>query len=324
LEALPELAQVRTENPTNRYYPLTSAVFEALARESPCVPRRILSAATRAFEEVQKRPNVARPSPEEFLSSELEQRRKHLQGSLQVSDTPRIITRAAQVIAELEQARIVDRDPEQADFVLEGARRAAVSLRNEADGRSLGPKLKALLAHVPRKDGAAVAIVRDPRLPIAKTAVKAREHLTELRKRGAVLIEPSIEALAALEALASILGDAKSGDLANEGEAVAPNAVLHWLRELHGQLQLEPIEELMESMLGDAEEPGNGDERDLAELLSAEHVVVLEIAAEKLNRPSERLLQIARKASGRCLVLEGPPTLLLDIAGVPAEVGETQ
>ena len=323
LESLPDLERLRKTRPSEPFHPFRTSFVEELARESPCVPRRVLAAATRAFEELSHGRSLPGPTAAEFLGSELEARIKERQAALQPSDTPRIVVQGAQVIAELENGRVVDSDPEKADFVIDGRRRAAVSMRNETDGRSLGPKLKGLLPHTPRRDGARVVIVRDPRLPISKSAVKAREYLAELQKRGAALVEPSVEALAALDALASILGDAKSGDLSNEGEAIGETGVLAWLRGMQNDLGVEPVEELIESILGDGPPAVQSDEQDLADLLGYEHVIEVEVAARTLGQAPERVLEIARKSSTHLVVLDGPPQVLLDMAGIPEVEGST-
>jgi hypothetical protein len=324
LEAVPGLKGARTAHPEEPCYPLSRRLVEELARESPCVPRRVLAAATRAFEELQHGRAAPRPTAGEFLDAEREQRQKEAQLRLSPADTLRVVVGGAQVLAALEHGSVTESEADPADFVIEGRgrRRAAVSVRNEVDGRSLGPKLKALLSNTPRKDGARVVVVRDPRRPISKNAVKAREHLAELQRRGAVLVEPGVEALAALDALASILGDAKSGDLACDGQALGESAVLGWLRSLRSELGVEPVRELIDALLDEDASTGkatDGDEQDLADLLGHEHVIELEMAARILDRTPERVRELARQATGRCLVLEGPPAVLLDMAGIASE-----
>ncbi|HEY6724576.1 MAG TPA: hypothetical protein VI197_11110, partial [Polyangiaceae bacterium] len=176
-----------------------------------------------------------------------------------------------------------------------------------------------LLAQTPRKDGAKVVIVRDPRLPIAKTAVKARQYLKELEDRGASVLEPTIEALAALDALGSILADAKSGDLANEHAQLEPGAVLSWLKSLRNDLVLEPVQELIAELLDESGPPPDKLAQDLADLMSHEHVVSAEIAARVLGQPEQQIVEVARRSSARYLLLDGPPVLLLDVAGVSGD-----
>jgi hypothetical protein len=274
--------------------------------------------AARAFEEAQHGRSTPVPTTSEFLGIELEQRQRSALTALDPSETPRVVTQGLELIAQLEAAQITTKDRANADVVIEGRRKTAVSVRNEADGRSLTPKLKALLASTPRPDGAKVVVVRDPRLPIAKTAVKARDYLKALEERGASLLEPTVEALAALDALSSILSDSKSGDLANEDAPLEAGAVLAWLKSLRGGLSFEPVEEFINELFADATVAPRGDEQDLADLLSHEHVIEVGMAAQILRQSPEAVLELARRAT-RCLVLEGPPQVLLDVAGVAAE-----
>lgn len=324
LSSAPELSSLRAEHSAEPFYPLKPNFVSQLPLEPPWTPRRVLSLAARAFEVRQHGRVSEAPSAEQFLSQELEARRESLAGKLEPSDTQRIVIQGAELIAQVEDAGIEANDSEKADLVLTGPRRTALHVRNEVDGRSLTPKLKALLAQTPRRDGASVVIVRDPRLPIAKTAVKAREHLTTLQERGARLLEPSIEALTALEALSSILADSKSGDLANQDATLEAGAVLAWLRNLRGDLALEPVQELVTAMFDGQGSVAKGEEQDLADLLSHERVIAADLAAQILGQKLERLLEVARKGSAHCLVLEGPPAVLLDIAGIAPEMEAAQ
>ncbi len=316
LGATTELVQLRADHLDEPLFPLKPDFIRELPIEPPWTPRRVLSLAARAFEERQHGRASEPPPEEQFLSDELERRRRGLAGKLEPAETQRIIIQGAELIAELESATIDGDDSNQADLVMTGSCRAALHVRNEADGRSHTPKLKALLARTPRADGASTVIVRDPRLPIAKTAVKAREHLAALQERGARLLEPTIEALAALDALSSILADSKSGDLANCDATLEAGAVLAWLRTLRGNLALEPVQELVDAIFGDQGSTANTDEQDLAALLSHEHVIAADLAAQILGQDPGRLLEVARQAGGHCLVLEGPPAVLLDVAGI--------
>jgi hypothetical protein len=324
LEAHAELAPLRTSHTKEPFYPLDAGFVGQLALESPCVARRVLALAAREFEAKQlgRRPEgEGTRSVAEFLGRELEARQQERLPELKPSETGSILSRGAPLLAELVGAEVVEKDPQHADMVFAGPRPVALSIRNETDGRSLTPKLKTLLAHTPRKDGAPVVILRDPRLTLSKTAAKAREHLDALRSRGAAFIEPTIEALAAIDALASILGDAKSGDLADdEAPPLDASAVLNWLRSLRAHPILEPVEELVTSIFGNGSAPPDDLEADLVSLLSQEHVLEVEGAAKVLGVTAEAALQCARKATAHCLVLVGPPTILLDVSGIPTEV----
>lgn len=318
LEASHELQALRAQHPTEPLYPLDPSFIRSLPSE-PWVPRRVLALAARAFEERQSGRAQPPPPVEQFLGRELNVRQAEARAELHPADTERILVRGAELIAEIGGGELIENDSEKADFVIAGDRRTAVSVRNEVDGRSLVARLADLVKHTPRKDGAKLVVVRDARLPIPKKAVKSREHLSVLQKRGVGFVEPTVEALAALDALAGILGDAKSGDLANEGSPLDAGKVIAWLKSLRGSVELEPVEELAEALFSEREQEIDTVEQDLVELLGRVHVAELEAAALELKRSPEEVLKVAHKATAHCLVLEGPPTLLLDVSGVVSE-----
>jgi hypothetical protein len=95
--------------------------------------------------------------------------------------------------------------------------------------RSLGARFKRLKDWQFKNREVKLVLIRDQRLPISKTAVATRSHLQSLEEKGAVLTQPDAETLAALQALRSLLSDAKSGDLHYQGETLAPRTVQEWL-----------------------------------------------------------------------------------------------
>ncbi len=337
------LAPLREANGGAALYPFTPAFVKKLSQMEPCVPRRVLAECARRFEELQhgRLPRVVEVPT--FLATELDSRLQATAAQLGSGETREAIVRGAEVLAGLERAGVVARDPgldpPEIDVVLEQrgtSQRVAVSVRDEADGRSLRPRLAALLGHLPRSDGARLVVVRDPRVPLSPKAVKAREHLAELRSKGAVVVEPTVEALAALATLSSILADAKSGDLANEGDTVGESVVLAWLRGLGARdpARIAPVEQLVEALFAaPPDRPAEGAagipssearaeeeaRQALADLVTRRRVVELLAASRELEAPPERLLAIARRSPERYLVLEGPPELVLDMAGVVAE-----
>jgi AAA domain len=316
LGAVPGLAEVRAERGGGPFFPLSERFVSSLALERPCVPRRILALAANAFEEQQSGRVMVVPTTAEFMARELGARTREKMSTLEPADTQRIMVQGAELVAHWEGAELSASNVPGIELQLSGKRSVALSLRNEADGRSLTPKLKALLSTAATEDGPPVIIVRDMRLPIAKTALKAREYLKKLRERGVSLLEPSVEALAALDALSSLLSDAKSGDLANQASAVDSSAVLAWLKTLRDEPALEPVQELVEALFGGSGAIANNEEQDLIDLLCHEHVIAAELAAQCLGQTQERLLALARSSTRHCLVLEGPPVLLLDVSGV--------
>ncbi len=323
LDGVPELQALRSQRGADPFFPFPCGfVSELSADPNACVPRQILSRAAQRFEALQEHQAANRIETSEYLAEELFLRQQTVKPDLGPAQTTRLVLQGAELLAKLEGYALNDRDDTKVDLIVDAPSKVAISARNEADGRSLGPKLKALLKEYPRKDGARLVIVRDPRLTISKAALKTREHLAELQARGALLVEPTLAALAALEALQSILADAKSGDLANDGERVLEGAVLAWLRGLKHDISVEPVFELFDAIMADDGPTQRAEEQDLDELLSREHALALSSIAERLGHPAELLLDIARTKAERYLVLEGPPVVLIDIAGTSAEMGE--
>lgn len=325
LDPVTELDPWRAKHRKEPFYPLRKQfVAELAADRTHAVARWILTKAAHEFDNRASGKAPDGPTDDEYLAEELFYRQEKAKRELAPSDTPRVVIQGVELMAKLDGAEVRTGDRTHTDLILSGKRKVALSVRNESDGRVLGPKLKRLLQDLPRKDGASLVIVRDPRLPLAKTAVRARENLTELQRRGATLVEPTLAALAALEALQSLFADAKSGDLANDGTPVADGTVLEWLRRLHreGDISIEPIEELVDALGSEPDSSAPApEEQDLAELLARQHVVELGAASQDLGYPSEVLLGVARKNAERYLVLEGPPVVLLDVAGTTAELG---
>jgi hypothetical protein len=316
LEAIPGLSAV-SDAP---FFPLNPKVIDDLAHESPCVPRTVLASAARAFDAAQHGALPPVTPTDTFLRRELSERCIEATKASNPAETQNVLVSGLETLAALPAVQKVHRDVPDADFMLEGNTKVAAIIRNEIDGRSLAPRLKKLLDVVPRKDGARAVILRDPRHPLSKNAVKTREHLGSLRKKGVALIEPTVEALSALAALNDILADAAAGDLANDGAPLSQSAVLDWLRTVHADLLLEPVQELVSALLSEEAPEQSNEEEDLAALLAEERALALEGAAERLGVPLPRLLEVARKRSDRFLVLEGPPEIILDIAGVVSEV----
>jgi hypothetical protein len=319
LNEIPELAAART--PEEPFYPLATSFVNGLSRESPCVARKVLAACGRRFEEIRQHGKAPPPIPTEaFLARELEERELEATRTTAPADTTRIVLHGIQALTEV--GALDARPDEVADVVLSrGPQKIAVSVRNDADGRSLFRKLDRLAQKHPRADGARLVIVRDPRLPISKNAKKSRELLSTLRAQGAALVEPSVAALAALDALSSILSDAKSGDLAHDGASIAEQTVLAWLRETREALPFEPMRELVRAMMESAPADAASErEQDLAEHLGIQRVVLLEEASRVLGHPEQALLEVARARRDHFLVLEGPPIVIVDVAGIAPEV----
>lgn len=310
----------------SRFAPFGDSFFDELALSIPYVARQALANAARLFDELRYGEQPKRPDDSGFLRAAFESRRSHAIRESTPSETERLLLQGLQAISVLRGVRAYVPEPKSADFVLGGLSneppKVAVEICNEADGRSLGPRLKRILASTPRSDGARTLLLRDPRLPIGKSATKTREYLKALQERGVGLVEPTVEALAALAALGALLADAKSGDLANQGATIPEPRLVEWLRGLGGDLAMEPVVELVDVLVGPQPERTDTAMEDLAELLSRKRIVDVETASAHLDIPAARLVEVARRFTQRFLLLEGPPEVILDVAGIVAECAQ--
>jgi hypothetical protein len=162
-----------------------------------------------------------------------------------------------------------------------------------------------------------LVLIRDQRLPISKAAVATRCHLQSLGAKGAVLTQPDAQTLAALQALRSLLSDAKSGDLHYQGETLAPRTVKEWLC-----LNLDPS---LISFLGHivevSEHESDADSEvmgPILEVLKRHRIITLEEAAKEVQQPVPLIEKAVRRHPGLVGWLQGPPPVLFDYK--PAEI----
>jgi hypothetical protein len=310
LQTIPALASSAA---AGSLWPLRDEDFEPLfAQTEACEARRVIHHAEQVFES--RRRGGALPAPEppgRFLARRFEALREEAlkQGTEALETT---LAHGLPKLLALEGVQEQERRPEHArtvDLVFGGGRRAtAVSFCHQTPA-GLPRRLKCLLdAEVP---GAypRVVLLRPAALPIGAQAVKTREYLKTLEARGARLVQPPAEALAALDALRRLLADAQSGDLACAGQTVDITTVTQWLKDnLPG-----PLQRLLEEITGGETEETPASTplaRDLLDYVTERHVVRASQAAETLQASEEEILDCARRCCGQLGILAGPPAVL--------------
>ncbi len=186
-----------------------------------------------------------------------------------------------------------------------------ISLCNHRNMNSLAGKLRRLLQHDPPGKTMKRVLVRHPRLHIPAGARKVNQYLQELSDRHVRLITPSPEALAALDALRSLLSDARSGDLTHQGQPIHEKTVRNWFQSL----TTGPACELMDALLSDKEPLSPEDQeihRSLLELLEKERIIALTEAAGRMSTTPSRLETFITTHQPDIGYLEGPPAVLFD------------
>jgi hypothetical protein len=191
-----------------------------------------------------------------------------------------------------------------------------VSICNQSNMTSLAGRLRRLRSEILPPDR--LAIIRDPRLPISRNSKATRKYLDELTSLGARFVHASPEALAALEALRVLLSEARSGDLAHDGESISPATVEEWLASnLPGSLS-----DLLRDLSLENSGPQSIDFReDLLDFLTKRFITTLEEAARAIGRKESEVATCAAGSPGVIGFLAGPPPLLYHVVAAPAAGG---
>ncbi len=214
-------------NGASRLWPLEeSDLNEIFDRAGLASARRILSEASKKFDRIESLPEPRRDT----LESEWRRRLDEASRAIADADVDEILDHGIKSLVRVKgDPWSVSEGSGDIEFALHGpSGDVEISLCNQESMRSLSARLKRLVSYQEDHLSKRVVILRDPRLPISKGAAAAREHLEEASFAGARLIYPSLEALAALEALRRLLADAQSGDLTADGVAIRTEAVIEW------------------------------------------------------------------------------------------------
>ncbi len=174
--------------------------------------------------------------------------------------------------------------------------RMGVAIACEASMGKLAPHLRNLCDQQQTGRLARLLVIRDPRLTITKTAKKAREFYSQLLDL-AILVSPTVEMFSTLDALRTLLSDARSGDLANGADTIPVETVEAWLaahlpeslRTLCDQIALPQPRET------------------LTNLLQEQPVLPLTEAAHKLHCDVDQLLAMAEEYPLLFQLIGDPP-----------------
>jgi hypothetical protein len=225
----------------SRAWPVSDEEFERLFANNTLTPRRLLTVCAERFESpdavaepVSVSPIPRAASREAYLAPLWERTFAVCLRDNTPDRTEQIVRHALPLAAGLFPLRAREaRDAALTDVELifdAPGGRSGVAFATQANMTSLAARLKRIKQQWAEGRLSRLALVRDPRIELTKTAKAARQHLDDLRAEGVVLVEPGPECLAGLDALRVLLSDAKSGDLSDGGESVPPDEVAAWLR----------------------------------------------------------------------------------------------
>lgn len=319
LDSLAELRPLRAAQ-SDPLWPLRAEEVKTVAVAGGFTARRLLARCADLFEVQRRGDGTVRPIPartrEGFLNQALEDRRQKALEESKPDQTDQIIAHGLPSLLHLAgrgwrpQTQNV---PGGVDLLFESpAGRVAVGMCNSRHANGLLAKLNRLHKLVAGEPATQVVLMRDSRLPIGPKAVRTREAREELLRKGARWVEPSLEALAALDALRRLLSDAKSGELDNHGETVGLQTVQDWLAANLASELKDLAAEVLPQVPGDS--PIAVDDwslyEDIAELLQWHHVVAVADVAAKLERDEDEVAECVQRHAHQIGVLGEPPVTL--------------
>ncbi len=187
-----------------------------------------------------------------------------------------------------------------------------ICLCNHQNMNSLAGKLRRLVHGFPPEQNMRLILLRHPQLRIRPGAKKVNQYLRRLNDRRVRLITPSLEALAALDALRSLLSDARSGDLTHRGTPIHEKTVREWFKSLKAS----PVKAFMDDVLSESEPVSFEDQemlQRLLELLESERVIALTETSRQMHIEAVRLEAFIKNHIHEIGYLEGPPAVLFDL-----------
>ncbi len=314
LEWSEALAPSRAKHPHKPLWPIDAADLDGYFGSTAAYPaRKIIAFASSLFEKLQTGQAPSPQDPAEFLRKEFGRRRDTALAQDE-TETDATLAHGLPVLAEIlgSQWRKERQPDKDIDLLLShGHKRIAVSLCNHQNMRSLSARLKRLMDWHTRNKGAELVLIRDGRLPISKTAVVTKSRLESLVAKGISLCRPDAETLAALQALRSLISDARSGDLHDSGEPIGPRTVEEWL--------FQNLDSRLTAFFGQIVEASEGPEEadseminSIMDVLKKHKVLALEKMAEEIRQPVPLIEEVAKRHPGRIGWLQGPPAVLFD------------
>jgi hypothetical protein len=231
--------------PQEGTWPLAADDFEELFVRDSVTPRKLLGLCAERYERWLHPPAQATsaadstaapprgPSVAAFLKDAWASCFDQKLAANAAETTEEIVRHGMPLLVQLTTPHVkLVRDDLMADvsLIFEGPQgRAGLSICTQSNMNSLAARLKRLKSQLALRRLDRLALLRDSRIPVSAGAKAVRQHLEDLESQHVLSVLPSVEALAALDALRELLSDAKSGDLACRGKAIAPEMVEEWL-----------------------------------------------------------------------------------------------
>ncbi len=255
------------------------------------------------------------PSLSTFLQNEMDAREESAFSRIGLDEMDDILSNVLPSLINIldERCREKDRRYPDVDMVIACPdTEIGISLCNHQNMSSLAGKLRRLVQNFSPEKGQRLVLLRHPQFRISPSAKKVNQYLRRLNDRRVRLITPSLEALAALDALRSLLSDARSGDLTYQGNPVHEKTVREWFKSLNAS----SAKAFMDDVLSESDPMSPEDQEILQRILylmEKERIIALTEAARRTHIETSRLEQFLKNHLREIGYLEGPPAVLFDV-----------
>jgi hypothetical protein len=316
MAAVPELAALRTHSPADALWPLSEKDLKAeFEPGDACVARKLIHRAKDLFEAARGLPIPKPLSLPETLAARLAEHWDR--GASLPTSADDILLQGLPMLLDVTGKRIPynqEQLPKTVDLLADsGAGPIAISVCNQENLGWLARRFKKILEEADANRFPRLVLLRDSRSPIGKNAVKCHERLKSLQDRGARLVQPDSEVLAALNAMRNLLADAAAGNLIHGSDTIPPSTVREWLAANVPNV----LRDFLDDLSGAASSSRFAQE--LLDYVNERFVVSVKDAAQSIQVPDEEIAAYALRNPGQVGYLAGPPGVLFRL--VPEAVG---
>lgn len=282
------------------------------ANHGRCTARKLIHEARRLFAAWRGLPEPDSAPFDEFCGKRFEQYWDASEAATDPSQSDEALARALGEIAALAGYRVTAASGKQIDFKADSPLGPVLlALCNQRNMNSLAARLRRLARSLDEGELRRLCLVRDPRLPISPKARITNQLLRDLQAKGARIVRPRPEVVAAMDAMKRILSEATSGDLSLRGEPVEAQRVREWLaKSLPGG-----VREMLDSFVSGST-PAAGDA--LVELLQEVKIIAAREAANRLGWTLDQVENYARTNPRQVGLLAGPPSVLYHVVAASA------
>jgi hypothetical protein len=321
LDASSELVPLRQRHSTDPLWPLDAQsitpLFEATGL---CLPRTLIQACRIQFEGLLGDQSTPRPklSRQDFLQQEYAETLKEARLVVERQGGDKTLGEALPWLIQSSGLTPLGRDDQRARYSNLAFRTARTDIAIAlcyCGGVELFNRLRKI-HRLWTNDPPGLRVICDASV---KPGARSQELLETIKRRGAQVVYPLPEAIAALQAIHDMIAFARSGDFNQDGDGVNESEVTKWaLDNMPPQL-----EQLRDELMGGAKTE-NGDPvlPKLAALLRERKVIEAGIAARELELTPEEISACARRNPMQFGVLAGPPLVLFQAIEGPGSQPE--